>query len=62
MSSVWLTLADAAKYTQLSSATLLRAVKRRELQAFKVSGKRVWRFRSADIDAWLASHPVLTTT
>jgi excisionase family DNA binding protein len=53
--TTWLSLKNAAKHTQLSTATILRALKRGEIQAFRVAGKRLLRFRAHDLDRWLES-------
>jgi excisionase family DNA binding protein len=53
--SPWLTLAEAAEYARTSTATLLRNVKAGKLRAIKVSGKKLWRFKTTWIDAWLES-------
>lgn len=56
--TTWLSLRSAAQHTQLSPATILRAVKRGELTAFRVGGQRLFRFRAHDLDAWLESTEV----
>ncbi len=56
--STWLTLDEAAAYTKLSPATLLRSVKAGELRAFKVRGRKLWRFRTVDLDGWLGAHAI----
>ena len=61
--SPWLTVGGAASRALLSAATILRAARRGELRGYKVSGRRCWRFRSADVDAWLmtSTTPTLVT-
>jgi excisionase family DNA binding protein len=54
--TTWLSLKGAAEHTQLSTATIVRAVKRRELEAYRVRGQRLLRFRAQDLDKWLESH------
>ena len=48
-----LTLRRAAQYTKLSAATILRAVRRGELTAFRVGGRRLIRFRAHDLKVWI---------
>ena len=50
--SPWLTLAQGARHANLSEATLRREARAGRLRGFKVGGRRVWRFRAEDIDAW----------
>ena len=54
--TVWLSLKGAASHTKLSTATILRAVKRGDLTAFRVGGQRLLRFRAHDLDRWMESH------
>jgi excisionase family DNA binding protein len=56
--TIWFSLRNAAIYAQLSPPTLVRAVKRGELIAFRVGGQRLLRFRAQDIDRWLLSSAV----
>jgi excisionase family DNA binding protein len=56
--TIWLSLRNAAAHAQLSPATLLRAVKRGDLTAFRVGGQRLLRFRAQDVDRWLESSAV----
>jgi excisionase family DNA binding protein len=52
--AVWLDVADAGKRAGLSMATILRAARRGDLMGYKVGfGKKLWRFRPQDIDAWI---------
>lgn len=51
--SPWLTGRQAAVYVHLSEATLRREAKSGRLRAFKVGGRRVWRYRIDDLDSWL---------
>jgi excisionase family DNA binding protein len=60
VASPWLTLAEAALYTKLAPISLLRAVKAGQLRAIKVSGKKLWRFKTTDLDAWLEAHTLRT--
>ena len=57
-STIWLSLQGAADHTKLSPATILRAVKRGDLTAYRVGGQRLYRFRAHDLDAWLESQVV----
>ena len=54
-STIWLSLKGAAPHLQVSTATILRAVKRGELPAFRVGDQHLLRFRARDLDAWLES-------
>jgi excisionase family DNA binding protein len=56
--TTWLSLKGAAQHTQLSTATILRAVKRGDLAAFRVGGQRLLRFRAHDLDTWIESNEV----
>jgi len=56
--TIWLSLRGAAQHTKLSTATIVRAVRRGELTAFRVGGQRLLRFRAHDLDAWLESQRV----
>lgn len=60
-SSPWLDAHGAAAYLAVSEATLLRAARAGQLRGYKVSGRKIWRFRSDDLDAFLmrATTPVL---
>lgn len=51
--TTWLTLEQAAAYVQCSSATLRREAKSGRLRGYKVGGRRCWRFKAEDLDAWL---------
>ena len=56
MSDGWLTSAEAATYGRVSRHTILDAAERGDLGGVKVtpdSPRSQWRFRPADIDAWL---------
>ena len=57
--TAWLTLAEAASYAKVSSVTLRREAKAGRLPAYKVGGRRVWRFRVEDVDAWLQQPEVI---
>jgi excisionase family DNA binding protein len=48
----WLTLKESARYSNASEATLRREAQSGRLRGYKVGGRRVWRFRAEDIDAW----------
>jgi excisionase family DNA binding protein len=46
-----MTVDDVATYLRVHSSTVYRMVKRRAIPCFKVA--RDWRFRKANIDAWI---------
>jgi excisionase family DNA binding protein len=60
-SSEWMTAQEAAGYLKVEPRSLLRWVRQGRVQAYALSGtkRRVWRFRQADLDTALLSHPVL---
>jgi excisionase family DNA binding protein len=49
----WLTLEEAGSYVKTSTATLRREAKSGRLRGYKVGGRRCWRFKVEDLDAWL---------
>jgi excisionase family DNA binding protein len=51
--SPWLTLPEAAAYARVSQPTIRREARAGRLAAYKVGGRRMWRFRAVDLDAWL---------
>ncbi len=53
--SPWLTLEEAARYARVSGATLRREAKAGRLRAYKVGGRRCWRFKAEDLDQWLVA-------
>lgn len=52
-----LTIRQVADYLQVTERTIYRLAAASGIPAFKVGGS--WRFRKADIDAWIATqtHP-----
>jgi excisionase family DNA binding protein len=62
MAEEWMTAGEAAEYLKIKPRTLLLLVRQGKLPAFALSGtkRRVWRFRSEDLDTALLSRPVLT--
>jgi excisionase family DNA binding protein len=61
---VWLNVARAGERAGVSTATIMRAARRGDLTGYKVGfGKKLWRFRPQDIDAWImtGSTPVEVT-
>ncbi|HWX77163.1 MAG TPA: helix-turn-helix domain-containing protein [Candidatus Acidoferrales bacterium] len=46
-----LTLSEAAKLLQVSTRTLQRMIRQRQLPAFKVGGQ--WRMRESQLGEWL---------
>lgn len=59
MPTPWLDVRDAAAYAHVSESTILRAARRGTLRGYKVGV--LWRFRAADLDAWITASttPVL---
>lgn len=47
------TLDDVAAYLKVGKRTVYRLAAAKKIPAFKVGG--TWRFRKADIDAWIAA-------
>ncbi len=64
LQSEWLTVTEAARYLKVKSRTLLLWVRQRKVKAFALSGtkRRVWRFRTADLDAAMLESSVLPST
>ena len=60
MAVEWMTSSEAAQYLKVKPRTLLLLVRQGKLPAFALSGtkRRVWRFRSEDLDNALLSRPV----
>lgn len=48
----FLTISDVAKLLRVSKPTVKRAVERQGLPALRL-GDRVWRFKRADVEAWI---------
>lgn len=46
-----MTVRDVADYLNVDEKTVYRLAKRADLPGFKVAG--AWRFRRADLDAWI---------
>lgn len=55
-----LTLADVARLLQLSERSIYRLVASGELPGFKPGGG-AWRFRRADVDAWIDAQVNVST-
>lgn len=53
---VWLRVAQAAGYANLSADTIYTACERGELRHVRVGGRRSIRTRAQWIDAWLEKH------
>ena len=51
--SGWWTVKQSARYVNCSPVTLLREARNGRLQGYKVGGRRAWRFKREDLDAWL---------
>ena len=56
--NAWLTPREASDYARVNPVTLKRAVKAGKLQAFRINGGRLLRYRREDLDAWLSLAPV----
>jgi excisionase family DNA binding protein len=48
-----LTIREVAEFLKVTERTIYRLAAAKKIPAFKVGG--TWRFRSADIDGWIAS-------
>ncbi|MDD3758110.1 MAG: helix-turn-helix domain-containing protein [Advenella sp.] len=48
-----LTIKDVAEYLKVTERTIYRLVAAKKIPSFKVGG--MWRFRQADIDAWIVA-------
>ena len=53
MSDPILTIRDVAEYLRVAEKTIYGLAQKRHIPSFKVGGQ--WRFRRADIDAWIAA-------
>ena len=49
----WLTRKEAARHVKVSETTIARETKAGRLKGFRVGGRRSWRFRLQDVEAWL---------
>jgi excisionase family DNA binding protein len=56
----WLTAAEAAAYLKVKPRTLLSWARQKKFRGYIASGikRRVWRFRTADLDAMLFAQGV----
>jgi excisionase family DNA binding protein len=61
VSTVWLTIREAAEHGRVNPITLRRAVARGHLKAFRVNGRKHIRFRLVDLEQWLCAAPVPPT-
>jgi excisionase family DNA binding protein len=61
--SEWLTAAEAAAYLKVKPRSLLRWAREGKVLGFTVSGtkRRVWRFRTQDLDASLTGSFVIAS-
>ena len=50
---VWVTVEGAADRAEVSTSTVLREARSGRLRGYRVGGRKLWRFRPEDIDAWL---------
>ena len=53
-----MTTNEVAKYLKVRHETILRKVKRGELKAYKVGGRRL-RFYKSEVDAWLRNQVII---
>lgn len=54
--SPWLNVSEAAAYCRCSRSTVLREARRgARLVAYKLAGRRSWRFRTSDLDNFITS-------
>ena len=62
--STWLTANEAAAYLKVDPRTLLLWTRQGKVRGYALSGttRRVWRFRTVDLDAMLLMPAVLSTT
>ena len=51
--SAILTIREVAEYLKVTERTIYRLAAAKKIPGFKVGG--TWRFRQADIDAWIAA-------
>jgi excisionase family DNA binding protein len=60
---VWLDVAGAADRVLVSPSTIVREARAGRLRGYKVGGRKCWRFRPQDVDAWLTGTrtPVLAS-
>jgi excisionase family DNA binding protein len=58
----WLTSDEAALYLKIERRTLLQWVRQGKVRAYILSGtqRRVWRFKTSDLDAMLSVPAVLS--
>ena len=54
-----LTPSEVADCCQLSTKTVLRAIRRGDLRASQLGSCRAFRIRAEDVDAWIAAKTVL---
>ncbi len=57
--NVVLTIRDVADYLKVNERTIYRLAAAKQLPAFKVGS--TWRFKKADIEAWITSQSQLMT-
>lgn len=56
--TTWLTRPEAAEYARVSVDIIRAAVKNGDLPAYAVgSGKREYRLKANEVDAWMESRP-----
>lgn len=51
----WLDVKAAAARALVSPATVLRELRKGRLVGYRVGGRKCWRLRPADVDAWLVA-------
>jgi len=59
--SEWLTASEAADYLKVKPRSLLLWVRQGKVKGYALSGtkRRIWRFRTADLDSALLESPVI---
>ena len=53
-----LTPADVAEHFQISTKTVLRAIRSGRLRAYRLGARGAYRMRAADVEAWLDASEV----
>ena len=51
----WLDVQAAARWAAVSESTIRRELRSGRLRGYRVGGRKCWRLRPQDVDAWLTS-------